>query len=371
MTEEVIKLNQITKGNIIQGFSQLEYIEERKLERHISVNGKSPRINGKLMLQANDYVIQSHELKLRPYLHQERRSTFVDGNRLYYISTNASQNKYQLNDWYSPLNHKDPSNSALLKFYDKQSEGMANMAVTFAERQSAIDMIANKATKIFRAYRNVKRGKLRRAMKNLGIAQGPTPRSKQAAGQWLELQYGWLPLVGDIYTLSNLKPFAGGRITGTADATSQVGSGNKVTTQTRIVKYGADVIISDPTLAFSNNLGLMNPALVAWELVPFSFVVDWFLPVGDHINNLMADVGVTYRNSYKSTYDNVSIYHNEPRVYTNEYNFTQVEGCLGTYKRFSRAVLSKPPMPDLVFKNPLSPMHLANAIALGRQLKKE
>lgn len=27
-------------------------------------------------------------------------------------------------------------------------------------------------------------------------------------------------------------------------------------------------------------LGLMDPELVAWELVPFSFVIDWFAPVG-------------------------------------------------------------------------------------------
>lgn len=30
-------------------------------------------------------------------------------------------------------------------------------------------------------------------------------------------------------------------------------------------------------------LGLNNPALITWELIPFSFVVDWFLPVGTWI----------------------------------------------------------------------------------------
>lgn len=28
-------------------------------------------------------------------------------------------------------------------------------------------------------------------------------------------------------------------------------------------------------------LGLTNPELVAWELVPYSFVADWFIPLGD------------------------------------------------------------------------------------------
>jgi hypothetical protein len=34
------------------------------------------------------------------------------------------------------------------------------------------------------------------------------------------------------------------------------------------------------------SFGLLNPAAVAWELLPFSFVVDWFLPVGRYLEGL-------------------------------------------------------------------------------------
>jgi hypothetical protein len=33
-------------------------------------------------------------------------------------------------------------------------------------------------------------------------------------------------------------------------------------------------------------LGLLDPATVLWEIIPYSFVVDWFLPIGSYLDNL-------------------------------------------------------------------------------------
>jgi hypothetical protein len=38
-------------------------------------------------------------------------------------------------------------------------------------------------------------------------------------------------------------------------------------------------------------LGLTNPVSLAWELLPFSFVVDWAWPLGDYFSNLDALYG--------------------------------------------------------------------------------
>jgi hypothetical protein len=40
-------------------------------------------------------------------------------------------------------------------------------------------------------------------------------------------------------------------------------------------------------------LGLTNPLNVAWELVPFSFVVDWFIPIGSFFDGLVPPQGVS------------------------------------------------------------------------------
>lgn len=43
-----------------------------------------------------------------------------------------------------------------------------------------------------------------------------------------------------------------------------------------------------------NQLGLMNPLALAWELVTFSFVIDWFLPIGPVLNAMSAPTGLLF-----------------------------------------------------------------------------
>jgi hypothetical protein len=37
-------------------------------------------------------------------------------------------------------------------------------------------------------------------------------------------------------------------------------------------------------MGFARQLGLMNPATILWERIPFSFVLDWFMPIGTYLN---------------------------------------------------------------------------------------
>jgi hypothetical protein len=39
---------------------------------------------------------------------------------------------------------------------------------------------------------------------------------------------------------------------------------------------------------------------VAWEIIPFSFVADWFLPVGKFLSHLTATSGLVFVNGYKA-----------------------------------------------------------------------
>jgi hypothetical protein len=39
-------------------------------------------------------------------------------------------------------------------------------------------------------------------------------------------------------------------------------------------------------LGFSRQLGLLDPLSVVWENIPYSFVVDWFIPIGDYLSML-------------------------------------------------------------------------------------
>jgi len=63
-----------------------------------------------------------------------------------------------------------------------------------------------------------------------------------------------------------------------------------VETQT---KAWLEVEASNTTLMRLEQFGLANPAALAWELIPFSFVADWFVGVGDYLNAQTALLGLT------------------------------------------------------------------------------
>lgn len=47
-----------------------------------------------------------------------------------------------------------------------------------------------------------------------------------------------------------------------------------------------------------SQLGISNPATWLWEIIPFSFVIDWFWKVGDMLSRLDALYGVEMRSAY-------------------------------------------------------------------------
>lgn len=68
------------------------------------------------------------------------------------------------------------------------------------------------------------------------------------------------------------------------------------------IKLQADLVITNPNLAMISQFGLANPLAIAWELVPFSFVLDWFVNVGDYLSSLTDFVGVELKNASTTTF---------------------------------------------------------------------
>lgn len=48
---------------------------------------------------------------------------------------------------------------------------------------------------------------------------------------------------------------------------------------------------------------MINPVGIAWELVPFSFAVDWFIPVGKFLNSYTDLAGVDLIRAYTTFTD--------------------------------------------------------------------
>ncbi len=187
-------------------------------------------------------------------------------------------------------------NQAYAKLKSKIAD-TAEMAVNLAEYRQSMGMMVNRIGTLYQFSRAVRRFDFQRAARILGDSVHPKGVSmrKSFANNWLEYSFGWKPLIQDIYSAVDhfQSPIKTLRPKGTANDTLSTStlSGTKSSGSytERIVfgklycKMGCEITVTNPNLYLANSLGLVNPATVVWELIPFSFVVDWFANVGEFL----------------------------------------------------------------------------------------
>jgi len=177
-------------------------------------------------------------------------------------------------------------------------------------------MITQRAIQLGQAYRHVRKLELAKAARVLGMepqhakkAQSRAARKASPESAWLEYWMGWAPLYGDIYNALDVlqrpypdEHFRTGFAFGNSPASQVIG--NPVSSMSyarkehkgyaRISAYGK-FRVTNHNLYRANQLGLINPAATLWEIVPFSFIVDWFTNVGQVLNGMSDFAGVTLR----------------------------------------------------------------------------
>lgn len=197
---------------------------------------------------------------------------------------------------------------------NKARSNQWNVPVFLAEGRKTISLVEKTATTFVKAALQLKRGNIVGFAKTLGLSGGPRGvsdfnrnfpknRAKAISNAWLQHRYGWLPLMQDVHNAMNTlvdlseRPDAHiGRVTGTdrlertetlVDTLAMVSPETKCT---RIVKTTESVRVVWLFEAKPENvlgrLGLLNPLEVAWELIPLSFVADWFVPISAYLSGM-------------------------------------------------------------------------------------
>jgi len=204
----------------------------------------------------------------------------------------------------------------------------AQLAVDAAERAKTYAMVFNRVNQIRQMARALRKLDFRTAADQLGLSAAQRHRyremypnawdkskagSKSFADLFLEWHFGWSPLIGTFGDVQDIleKDFAPVTVRASAKTDYQWvfrtdSGGSWSWTQgasfsgTCRVAMGCTVKVSNPNLYLAARLGLTNPLAVAWELVPFSFVVDWFGTFGTYLSSMSDFHGLTVTNGWTS-----------------------------------------------------------------------
>lgn len=177
-----------------------------------------------------------------------------------------------------------------------------HLGIAIGEGRKTMQMVYQNLTTIGGALRDCKRGDLRAARKLLGMTSVKQSHAANQrfqllslANRWLELQYGWKPLIRDVYSgmvafalindpprhwelkVKHNKPYAKG---------TEYDSANKVRRKCKAKAMSTMHYTFTERLDTPRSLGLHDPEAIAWEVMPWSFVIDWFIPIGSYLQQL-------------------------------------------------------------------------------------
>lgn len=255
-----------------------------------------------------------------------------------------------------------------------------DFATAFAERKKTSDMFTTAVRDIAHQFHNFKGSR---------AARGRKRRSVQ--DWWLEYRYGWTPTLLDLsgtiewldsrdrasmdrYVIrSKVRRTSETPVTKGAWIDTYVGSVTSTpcrwreTTSLRhgvLGSYFAQVT-NDGYRSLSQ-CGIDNPLAVAWELVPYSFVVDWFFGVGDYLNNSQVFFsGLSYKAGTETFWTSL-VSEREYVSSVGTYGTSQDVEC--TTKRvnsnFQRVYAPNLGAAITIKDHPLTQVHLIDALAL-------
>lgn len=186
-----------------------------------------------------------------------------------------------------PANTYDPStyNKALGRLYD-QIRGSLDLSIDIAESHKTHKMMKNTLkgmASLLTTFRKMRRS---------------NPRDW--GNLWLEWTYGWKPLSNSIYEAAHelIVGPKGPRfmhVIGKANSVKELkvtaGDGNITTrvVETSVIsnrcRINARFAFTTSALDSLAGFTSLNPVSIAWELVPYSFVVDWFVDFGGYLRN--------------------------------------------------------------------------------------
>lgn len=332
------------------------------------IKGVSPRKDGKLLLRPNAFS----RTIFKQYNSVVHWSFYLGGNQVA-VPDYADRQVYVGSSFSNKV-----ANQAIAKWYGDAASFQANMLDLLRTRIEAANMVTGILGQLARAARFTKRGQFEKAVRALSLNRSRKKEftSKDVSGRWLELQYGWAPLLGDIYTICNREEPIEGWVrarskdsrhlnTRPSHPSSYVNGANYVDCMHEVsATVSAFITVDMDHIRALSTMGVTNPALTAWEAVPWSFVLDWFIPVGDYLESISALHGIS------TSLESLTVterFYGDAKIENNGYTMKGPINSSPFVYSSKKRTLGLPSMPLPTFENPFSATRALNAISLIHQ----
>jgi len=177
-----------------------------------------------------------------------------------------------------------------------------NAGIFLAESPESLRLVVGSVKACFNLLNAVKRldyGSIMRAIPSIvkGTAAqkgrvAKAVRKRDVGETWLAVQYGWAPLANDLSEAIDAinawkNKYSKARVKAVKNSVGIIDLRADGSTKSQncpyVTRFSYTVELRE-RLTTWHTLGLNNLASVIWEKIPFSFVADWFIPIGTYLD---------------------------------------------------------------------------------------
>lgn len=271
--------------------------------------------------------------------------------------------------------------AALNKAADVKWDALTTLAES-RETASTLVTLARTGLELVRAAKRLDFQRLRKACKNASkrrdlparfrkkakrAAQNKGGTISSASEAWMTYRYGISPTLMDIQAArALLDKGVTTPITRTVRAGRSYDKNRKVSArlsgyrtrdydvQRKVVeRCNLTLSVKSPEWATGSTFGVTSPMSTVWEIIPFSFVIDWFLPIGDWIRAMSVVPNVNFVHGSVSITNKANIGIVEKNMVQDDEDY-YLASCSHRVTSYSRTKLTRipPVMPFVLKKGP-------------------
>lgn len=264
-----------------------------------------------------------------------------------------------------------------------------NLGVAFAEANQTANFLGDAFSAIGQSVLYCKKGNWKKGFKTLKRQYRRVVRTdkNRLTNDWLGWQYAAKPLIQDVngaikalqtrdvlpYWITTVKGVSVHREKSTVLVPREQWNSYQYTLEKfRGYFVRLDYNPGNTFLSSLTSLGVTNPLEVVWELVPFSFVIDWGVSIGDWLSAMDAAVGwefysgsCTERREVKKKYSKLMSPLRQNTFAKGQWWVSQdIRGSYRALELLRTPYAATPTVMLPVVKNPLSLGHMANGLSL-------